>query len=91
MEELVEKFKTSGVSLARFCRENQACYWALRRRVVRTRPSPQVAKLTAVPLGSLLSTSWVAEIALPNGATVRLGDSLESDWVGQVLKAVARC
>jgi hypothetical protein len=46
--------------------------------------------LQTVPISSLLGPAWAAEIALPDGSTVRLQERVASAWAAELVHALRR-
>jgi hypothetical protein len=62
------------------------CRWRKRQREASLRPP----RLQPLPLGSLLGPTWMAEVALPNGATLRFSAQASAAWAKDLLLTLSR-
>lgn len=91
IQQFLADFDRSGLSAVAFARQHGLCYSVFCRwRKLHRLHSLRVPRLQAVPLGSLLAPSWMAEIALPNGTTVRPSNQACAAWTHAVLRQLAR-
>ena len=91
IQRFLADFDRSGLSGVAFARQRGLCYTVFCRwRKLHRAPALRPPRLRAVPLGSLLAPAWMAEIALPNGATLRLGAQASAAWTDAVLRRLAR-
>jgi hypothetical protein len=90
--------ESSKLTVAAFCeRENldvKAFYrWRSERNSADT-PSQSSsisdALFQEVSLGSDLSASWLAEVALPSGQTWRFSTQAQPQWIAQLLNALTK-
>lgn len=91
IQQLLADFQRSGLSAAAFVRQHGLgyaafCRWRNQHRAGSLPPS----RWQAVPLGALLSPNGMAEIALPNGATVRVSAQASAAWSAELLRTVVR-
>jgi transposase-like protein len=91
IQQLLAQFERSGLSASAFTRQHGLCYsvfcrWRKRHCALARRPP----RLQAVPLGSLFAAAWMAEIALPNGATLRLNPQASPAWSAELLRTLVR-
>jgi len=79
IQQLLTQFERSGLSLTEFVRQQGLCYSVFCRWRKRQREgSLRTPVLQAVSLGSLLTANWMAEVALPKGATIRFSAQASS-------------
>lgn len=94
MAKHVAAFRHSGMSVAAFARQEGLSYYVLRgwrqraKRVPwRHAPGP---RFQTVPLNSLLSQAWAAEVVGPTGVTVRLSGQVPPALVLQLMALTSR-
>lgn len=91
IQQFLVDFERSGLSATDFTRQHGLCYSVFCRWRKLHRPgSLRSPRLQAVPLGSLFAPAWMAEIALPNGATLRVSAQASSAWSAELLRTLAR-
>lgn len=82
----------SGLTVAAFCQQHRvalsAFYGWKRRRMKSAQPPPSFREVT---LPGLLTSPWVAEIALPTGAVLRLSEAVDllrlRVWLSELLRS----
>jgi len=87
----VRRFRRSGLSLAAFARQEGLRDYRLRYWLKRSERRPLTVgrrQFQNVPLNSLLSPAWAAEVVGPGGLTVRLGAQVPRE-LGLELAALA--
>lgn len=88
---LVSLYRGSGLTQAEFARQQGVNLFTLRQWVRRSEAKAQKkipARFHELPVGSLLSSHWLAEISLECGLTLRVGAAAQPEWVGAVVNAL---
>jgi hypothetical protein len=62
--------------------------YAWKRKVTATPAAQRIPQFQELTLSGLAPAAWVAELALPTGAVLRLGRAAEPAWVGQLWRAL---
>lgn len=87
----LDAFSQSQVSAAEFCRQHNLGYATFQRwRQCRSTPAKAEPQFESIALSGLLAPGWAAEVALPNGCTLRLQATVSPGWVASVLEALRR-
>lgn len=91
----VERYRTSGMGLKRFAEEHglrpsQLHYWTYMAPAVARAASPAapVFREVTLPKPWPPSAAWVAEVALPDGTTVRLDARAEIPWARSLVESL---
>ena len=84
--------QSRGLSAAAYARQEGLSYTTLLQwlRLEKTGRSDSRVKFRTVPISSLLSSAWAAEVVGPNGVTVRLSAQVPPALVTQLLALTAR-
>jgi hypothetical protein len=92
IEQYLAAQPSSGLTIAAFCQQNgvaPSVFYGWKRG--RMKPGKPTSCFREVILPDLLTSSWVAEIALPNGAVLRLGEAADllrlRVWLTQLLRS----
>src|SRR5437870_779123 len=88
--QLLDQFERSDLSAAAFVRQHGLCYSAFCRWRKQPRGRAASPRFQTLPLGSLLGAAWAAEIAWPDGRTVRLQERAAPAWIAELLEALRR-
>ena len=98
---LIARYRTSGLGLARFARDQgipagRLHYWLYQKERSKSRkPSTRVgpaAVFQEVKVASALPgvSVWAAEVSLPQGMAVRFSGTAAPGWIGGVVQALQR-
>jgi hypothetical protein len=98
---IISRYRTSGLGLKAFARENdlppgRLHYWIYEKHAQLTnhrRPQPGTLAIPPVfqeiKLPSMpQSGHWAAEVSLPRGMVVRFSASASAQWIGSVIQAL---
>lgn len=92
------RFQRSGLSQKAFAQRHDLNVFTLRKWLEGQPPSPRrtarlrrkilVAPLREISLGQMLGSSWVAEVSLSSGTTIRLGAQAAPELAQTLLRAL---
>jgi hypothetical protein len=87
-DQLVERFRRSGLTQEAFARAHQLPVsrlrsWLYRRRPARAARSPRWQEIRLSP--SSVTRAWAAEVGLPDGRTIRLEGTLARELIPALL------
>ena len=91
--EWVSRFRSSGLSVRDFARQNglklsQLHYWIYAKHP-KDKTAPKTPMFTEMKLNGLFTGNpWVAEIGISEGVTIRLGASASAQWVGELVRSL---
>jgi transposase-like protein len=86
---LVSVFRKSGLTQAEFAQQQGLKLSTLHQWLYRSAANKKIRKhFQEIPVSSLLSPVWAAEVALDSGLTLRLSSSARADWIGSVVGAL---
>jgi transposase-like protein len=86
---LISLYRGSGLTQSEFARQEGLKLSTLRQWLYRSAVKKKTrTRFQEVPVTSLLSPPWVAELSLNPGLTLRLSAAAEADWIGTVVSAL---
>lgn len=86
---LVCLFRASGLTQAEFAQQQGIKLSTLHQWLYRGVPKKKArTRFQELPVPSLFAPTWMAEIALGGGLTLRLSASANADWIGSVVRAL---
>jgi hypothetical protein len=95
-ERWVQKYRESGLGLREFAqrhglRPGQLHYWVYQSPQTPEPRGPLPAfQEVRLPAGALTGGSWITEIGLPNGTTVRLAREADVAWAIALIDSLRR-
>lgn len=92
IQAILAAYRHSGQTVTAFCQAqgiHPSVFYSWRRKATAT-PSaaPAPPQFHELSFESLATAAWVAELALPTGAILRLGRAAEPAWVAQLCRAL---
>lgn len=93
IQAILAAYAHSGQTVAAFCANqgiHPSVFYSWKRKAAATLPPdpPPPPQFHELSLHSLAAAVWVAELALPSGAILRLGRAAEPAWVAQLCQAL---
>ena len=89
---LVSLFRGSGLTQLKFAQQQGIKLCTLQRWLYGSGGKKNAkARFQEVPVTSLLSPPWVAELSLNGGLTLRLSAGAKADWICTVVNALGSC
>jgi transposase-like protein len=89
---ILDLFRKSGLTQAAFAEQQGIKLTTLQHWFYKSSRRPRAAKkFQEVPLHSILSPTWAAEMVLKSGVTLRLNPSADPHWVRSLLPALHSC
>jgi transposase-like protein len=85
IQRFVADFERSGLSASAFARQRGLCYSAF----CRWRKRPRPPRFQPLALGTLFAPTWMAEIALPNGVSLRVNAQASPVWANEMLRMLS--
>lgn len=86
---LVSLFRASGLTQAQFAEQQGIKLSTLHLWLYRgARRKNKPPRFCEVPVSSLVSTAWAAELVLGSGMTLRLSAAAKADWICTVVSAL---
>ena len=86
---LVSLFRASGLTQTEFAKQQGIKLSTLHQWLYRSASKKKIrTRFHELPMSSLLTPPWVAEIALESGLTLRLNGSARADWICSVVCAL---
>ncbi len=93
----VARYRSSGLGLLEFAESHglnrgRLHYWIYGRGRVKEEAiaKPPVFREVRLPIAGPDHPKWAAELALPDGVTLRLSAGTDPDWIGSVVNSLRR-
>ena len=89
---ILDLFRKSSLTRAAFAEQQGIKLTTFQQWIYKSSRRPRGAKkFQEVPLHSILSSGWAAELVLNSGITLRLNPSADPQWIGSLLPALQSC